>query len=191
MFLQVSGLYQNKIELSNSNCDNTYCSGGFLLPILVAILFAATSNFNETKIYLETYNAKTCALIHRTCGQIEETEKIYNALIDKGKNQASMIILVITDILSIILRPHGTKVYQSVGLVAVGTIIFEGGEERALIEFDTFKMCQELKDIHKTEVSKTFQKNDLRPDVNSTVMIIVTVMMILMIVVIRKQKNQF
>ena len=159
-------MYQNKVSLSNSNCDNTHCSGGFLIPILVAILFAATSNLNEIQIYLETYNGKSCGLIHRTHGKVEETEKIYNTLNDKGKDQASMIILVIIDILSIILKPHGTKVYQSVGLVAVGAIMLNGVEERALIEFDNFKNCKELKDI-RNDVSKMFQKNDVYSDDDS------------------------
>jgi hypothetical protein len=160
-------LYKDKVASSNSSCEKTDCPGGFLLPILTIILFLATSNFDELTVILETYNGKSTGIVLRTNGKTTEKEEIHQALIYKGKKQASIMITEITGILSSFLKPHCTDVFLSVGLVVVGTIIMNGVEMKALVRYDIFNMCEKLKNLRK-DVSDMFKKSDVCPKPDSS-----------------------
>lgn len=160
-------MYKDKVASSNSSCEKTDCPGGFLLPILTIILFLATSNFDELTVILETYNGKSSGIVLRTNGKTIEKEEIHQALIYKGREQASIMIIEITGILSSFLKPHCTDVFFSVGLVVVGTIKMNGEETKALVRYDIFNMCEKLKNLRE-DVSDMFKKIDVCPKADSS-----------------------
>ena len=150
-------MYNDKVTLSNSNFDDSYCPGGILLHLLTAILFTAVSKYDGVSFNMETYNGKSTGVISRTHGKVADKDQIFKELVDKGKKQASMIILEIISILRDLLKPHVTEVLLSVGLVAVGTILHNGSNEMALIEFGVLEWVPEIKNFRHNNISDIFK----------------------------------
>lgn len=130
-----------------------------MLHILAILVFTAVSNIDEVSLLIETYNGKEAGNIFRTHGKIVGNDQIFTELIDKGKKQASMMILGLTSILRNVLKPYNTRVYLSVGLVAVGTTSTENGneEEEAIIEFKVFEWGPKISNFKQNKVSEIFK----------------------------------